>query len=153
MSESRAYLFSRHRQFDVVNSKLNVMLDDRSHLIRSVRECCYSCHQFALSPRHFLAIGQITGSRYIARIDGISDGNVKTFFRRGGTKTPEREVNSMQRIPFRNVERLTSYTPNQDSIERSELSTVCALRPLVHPDGPGRLHSRKDGYEHHPSPA
>jgi hypothetical protein len=59
-----------------------VVLDNLSHLIWPICERCNASNKLTSSARHFFSIGQISRTRYISSIDGISDNNIQSLFGR-----------------------------------------------------------------------
>lgn len=86
--ETTTHLFPRHAEFDVVDANFDMLADDLAHLIRPVCKGCDAAHKLTISPRHFLAISQISRSRYVASINRVSDNDIEPLLCRGRSEAP-----------------------------------------------------------------
>jgi hypothetical protein len=75
-----SYLFSRHGKLDLVYTKVDMMVDNFTHLIWAISVCGDTGNKFTISPCHFFAVCEIPRPGEVAGIDGIANDNIKSVF-------------------------------------------------------------------------
>lgn len=82
------YLLPAHTQLDLVNTEIDVVPNNFSHLIRAISISSNASDKITIPSGHLFSICEIAWARDVSCVDSVSDNDIKPLFRRSCTKAP-----------------------------------------------------------------